>query len=402
MTNFPVAQLRDFLTTVERRETPVPGKLYRQLGVKWWGLGAYERESIDGGLTRYRTLSRVREGDIIINKIWARNGAAAVVSAALAGCYVSGEFPTFLPDQDKLEPRWFHWYTKTRSFWKKCNEKSRGTSGKNRIRPEKFLDIEIPLPPREMQTHIVLKIERITERLAKANTLRQASITETESLMGSELSWILKSKEIEVLEEVADKIADINHAMPAAVDEGVKLVSPKDFTRQGIDFEHCKRISRADFETLKNKILPRRNDILLSRIGTIGEVRLVQTDEEFLPSYSIVTIRPNTSLVLPNYLCYALRSPNVLKQAYKGVRAIAMPDLGIRTIRNFRIPLFPMIKQQQIIHYLETVEQEVDRLRRLQDETSDELSLMLTSLLDSCFNGQLDLVGKPNCSECSN
>ena len=144
---WPSAQLARIIEPVERPEVPVGGTCYRQIGVKLWGIGAYEREPIDGTETRYKTLSRVETNDIIVNKIWARNGSVAVVQESLAGAYVSGEFPTFTPIPNKLEPRWFHWITKTRFFWDQCDAKSRGTSGKNRIRPERFLEIEIPLPP---------------------------------------------------------------------------------------------------------------------------------------------------------------------------------------------------------------------------------------------------------------
>src|SRR3989338_7958499 len=142
---------------VEGPETPLPGKVYRQIGVRLWGEGAYEREPIDGSQTRYKTLCRVQADDIVVNKIWARNGSVAVVPKVLAGFYGSNEFPSFAPIREKLEPRWVHWLTKTKGFWDQCDEKSRGTSGKNRIRPEKFLEVQIPLPPLPEQRRIVAR-----------------------------------------------------------------------------------------------------------------------------------------------------------------------------------------------------------------------------------------------------
>ncbi len=55
----------------ERAEAPMPGTTYRQIGVKLWGEGAYERETMDGSQTRYAQLFRAEAGDIIVNKIWA-------------------------------------------------------------------------------------------------------------------------------------------------------------------------------------------------------------------------------------------------------------------------------------------------------------------------------------------
>ena len=67
---WPKVLLGEVLNPVERPEVPIVGSVYRQIGVKLWGEGAYERETIDGGQTRYRTFSKVETNDIIVNKIW--------------------------------------------------------------------------------------------------------------------------------------------------------------------------------------------------------------------------------------------------------------------------------------------------------------------------------------------
>src|SRR4029077_12582869 len=106
---------------VTRPVEVVIGRSYRTIGVRWWGEGAYEREPIDGSQTAAKTLSLVREGDLIINKIWVRHGSTAIASGAVDGCAASGEFPTFSLDSNRVLPRWIHWQTKTPTFWKKCD-----------------------------------------------------------------------------------------------------------------------------------------------------------------------------------------------------------------------------------------------------------------------------------------
>lgn len=124
-------KLSQIISPIERPETPIVGQTYRQVGVRLWGQGAYERELIDGGDTQYKTLNCVELGDIIVNKIWARNGSVSVVWEDTAGCYASGEFPLFVPDQVQLDPRWFFYLTKTPDFWRQCEVKSFGTSGRS-------------------------------------------------------------------------------------------------------------------------------------------------------------------------------------------------------------------------------------------------------------------------------
>lgn len=140
--------------------------------VRLWGEGAYERETIDGGETKYSTLWAAREGDIIVNKIWARNGSVAVVGPELDGCVGSNEFPMYEVKPDRMIARWFHWLTKTKGFWTQCDDKSRGTSGQNRIRPERFLEIVLPLPPLAEQRRLVERIDALAAKIEEAKRLQ--------------------------------------------------------------------------------------------------------------------------------------------------------------------------------------------------------------------------------------
>ncbi len=71
MIPWPKVRLGEVVMPAERAEAPMPGTTYRQIGVKLWGEGAYERETMDGSQTRYAQLFRAEAGDIIVNKIWA-------------------------------------------------------------------------------------------------------------------------------------------------------------------------------------------------------------------------------------------------------------------------------------------------------------------------------------------
>lgn len=170
---WPLVALSVIAEPVSRSVPVQPGTPYRTIGVKWWGGGAYERETIDGAQTAARTLSIVKSGDLIINKIWVRHGSTAIATKSVDGCAASGEFPTFTLNRKLIEPRWLHWLTQTRSFWDDCAELSRGTSGKNRIKPELFLTIRIPLPPLAEQQRIVARIEGLSAKFEEARGLRQ-------------------------------------------------------------------------------------------------------------------------------------------------------------------------------------------------------------------------------------
>ena len=102
---WPVVALGEVAKRVQRPEAPQPGTPYKQIGVRLWGQGAYQRETVDGSETRYPVFYRVEKDDVIVNKIWARNGSVAVVTADLAGSFGSAEFPTYEVDRSNSVAR---------------------------------------------------------------------------------------------------------------------------------------------------------------------------------------------------------------------------------------------------------------------------------------------------------
>ena len=118
---WPSVTLRDVASQVKRGVAPEPGTAYRQIGVRLWGQGAYERAALDGSDTKYAWLYEVREGDIIVNKIWARNGSVSVIRSGLSGCFASPEFPTYEIDATRMRPDWFGWFTHCSSLWSQCD-----------------------------------------------------------------------------------------------------------------------------------------------------------------------------------------------------------------------------------------------------------------------------------------
>ena len=386
--------LKEVAKPISRTVPVEAGTEYRTIGVKWWGMGAYERETIDGSRTAAKTLSIVREGDLIINKIWVRHGSVAIAGKDVDGCAGSGEFPTFELDLNRIDPKWIHWQTKMKSFWEKCDNLSRGTSGKNRIKPELFLTINIPLPSLSEQRRILAHIELLAARVNEAQRLREEADIEEKSFLNSALSKItrdlLANHEPQTLEALTLFVGDMNYDMPNGQEKGIPFISPKDFTTNSrIDFDGAKKITRKDFERLSKKACPQKGDILMARYGTIGAARYVETDREFLASYSIAVIRPNLELVDGRFLYWMSISPYVQEQAIKGIRGSGMADLGLKTIRQFIIPHLNFDEQRRIVAYLDGLQSKVNALRELQSASGEELSVLMPSVLDKAFNGEL-------------
>ena len=393
MSNWLSAPLARIVKPIERPEVPVTGNSYRQVGVKLWGVGAYEREVIDGGGTQYKTFSRVEADDIIVNKIWARNGSVAVVPTNLAGCYASGEFPTFTPIPDKLDPRWFHWITKTRFFWDQCDAKSRGTSGKNRIRPERFLEIEIPLPPLPEQRRIVARIEELAAKINEAHNLRQKAADETTALLSATRRVFFKSCSVETVElqDVCSDIIDNLHSNPQYADSGIPCVRSPDVGYGTLNLEGALRTDEDEYGRRTIRGEPQPDDVVLVREGGgTGKCALVLPGQRFSLGQRVMMLRLNKKMVVPKYFLHQLLSPVIQEEQIAPLsKGSASPHLNIGALKRFSFRLLPLSEQQRIAGELDALVVQVDALKRLQAETVAELRALLPSVLDKAFKGEL-------------
>jgi type I restriction enzyme, S subunit len=398
--SWPSAPLARIVKPVERPEVPVGGTRYRQIGVKLWGIGAYEREPIDGTETRYNTLSRVETNDIIVNKIWARNGSVAVVPESLAGSYVSGEFPTFTPIPDKLEPQWFHWITKTRFFWDQCDAKSRGTSGKNRIRPERFLGIEIPLSPLPEQQRIVAQIEALASKINEARGLREKSAHEAEALVFRATSTMVDDAgwSNQQLGNVLTESPRNGLSPKREVETGgrgmLRINAVSSSPTRFVDLEALKMVEvqakeAAPFELCYDDVFIVRYNGDINRVAKAAIYKGGEPRGIIFPD-KLMRLRPDHSRMLPDFLVYALGSRGVRQQIEQLGKTTA-GNIGISgaNAKSFQVPVPPIQDQRRIVAELDALQSQVDALKKLQAETAAELDALLPSILDKAFKGEL-------------
>ena len=91
----------------------------------------------------------------------------------------------------------------------------------------------------------------------------------------------------------------------------------------------------------------------------------------------------------PKFTEYMLNSPKIREHSSAGTRGVGNKNLVLKFIREFPIPAPSLSEQRRIVSYLDRVQQKVDTLKRLQNETSAELDTLKSSLLDKAFKGDL-------------
>ncbi len=121
-------------------------------------------------------------------------------------------------------------------------------------------------------------------------------------------------------QEFCQRVADGTHDSPKETQSGKRLVTSKNVKNGRLDIDSAYRISHEDFEAINKRSKVDQWDILLTMIGTVGELCVVK---EASPDFAIknVGLLKCGDEIRAKWLYYFLRSPqgqSLIEQRKKG------------------------------------------------------------------------------------
>ena len=186
---------------------------------------------------------------------------------------------------------------------------------------------------------------------------------------------------------LATKVTDGVHKKPNYVDQGVPFLTVKSLTAgKGISFEVNNFISEKDHEEFIKRTSPEKGDLLVTKDGTLGVIRLIDTDRVFSIFVSLALIKPKDRK-MSRYLLYALQSPVVQKQMVgvgSGLQHIHLCDL-----RADLIPLPTLPEQQEIVRRVEALFAIADRIEARLATAQKTVERLAPATLAKAFRGDL-------------
>lgn len=179
-----VRRLGEMLVLDEDRVEVTAGRFYPQIGVKGFGGGLFARETLESNQTTYKNFNRLYEGAIVLSQVKGWEGAIAVCPPSFAGRYVSPEYRTFRCVDGRLSPEYFSALVETPWFWARLRHLTRGVGARReRIRPEHFLAMKLPMPSPRDQT----EARRVFEKLRLALPFQKKTKAELDAFEASVL-----------------------------------------------------------------------------------------------------------------------------------------------------------------------------------------------------------------------
>ena len=377
---WPVVALGEAAKRVQRPEAPQPGAPYRQIGVRLWGQGAYQRETVDGSETKYPVFYRVEKDDIIVNKIWARNGSVAVVNADLDGSYGSAEFPTYAIDRTILLPGWFAWFTKTPELWEQCDSLSRGTSGQNRLRPERFLEVRVPIPPIDEQRRIVAKLDKVAALAAGRNKVIEAAERDAKIMLFNAFRQIIDGAPYRPMAEVAPLVRRPVEIEP---DQSYPELGVRSFGRGTFHKPALEGMSVGS----KKLFRIQAGDLLFNIVfAWEGAVAIAQPENDGrVGSHRFLTCVPDSNTATADFLRFYFLTPEGLSKLGDASPGGAGRNrtLGLKKLEAITVPV-PSLDRQR---WFDRLQGQVHQVGAIRESGRQDVEALLPAVLHGIYGG---------------
>ena len=197
--------------------------------------------------------------------------------------------------------------------------------------------------------------------------------------MGSKVSIPRGWRESQ-LQDFCVKIADGTHDSPKKTEFGKLLVTSKNIIGGKLDLSKSYCISEQDFHSINRRSKVDRNDVLLSMIGTVGQVCLIESEPDF--AIKNVGLLKNDDQLKASWLYFYLLSPRAQSQINERLRGTTQQYLPLGEIRKFPI-IYPESRSvmRDIVGVLASLQKKI----RSNQQINQTLEQMAQAIFKSWF-----------------
>jgi type I restriction enzyme S subunit len=344
-------------------------------------------------------------GDLVFSKIDVRNGAIGIVPETIPLAAFTSEFPIYRVRENVALAEYIALLFRAAFFRRTINAMISGASGRKRVQPTQLTDIEIPLPPLDVQRAIVRKwqnaraaIKKLEQEakqiedsisllvyehldVPKPNTesakcrvmaitwseLERWSFNYLKRAKAGLLGFVKSRYPIEPLQEHLLETMNGYCIKPVGREASWKMLKLSALQPAGLNLNEVKYVEVS--EKIGKRFSIQKGDLLICRsVGSYEMVEKCALVEEDMPDVLfpdiIIRARFRNSL-LPAYVREIMQTPLGRSFFQSNARtAVGMWKIGATDIENFPIPVPPLEAQQAIVDTIGNARQQAAEARK--------------------------------------
>lgn len=243
-------------------------------------------------------------------------------------------------------------------------------------------NMTVELPSMDVQKKIATVLSRYDSLIE--NYQKQIKLLE-EAAQRLYKEWFAQNNNLETIKlvDISSKITDgVHNTVYNEEGSPYKLLSCKNVVGGHLMISSSERsISKDTFEKLRKRTQLEKGDILVSTVGSVGEVVYLDIEpDHFEFQRSVGIIKADKNVITPLYVYYSLLNrKNELKRTAHGA---AQQCLFISDLKNFEIPIGSKEQIQNFEHFAKPISERITNARhqlRLLTESRDRLLPKLLS-----------------------
>lgn len=377
------ASLAEILQLSRDEVTVQPTLPYETAGVRSYGRGLFARPSIIGAETAYSKLYRLHTDQVVLSRLFAWEGAVAMVPSEFDGHFVSSEFPTFDVDLGMASPSYVGHFLSRPTFHDQLAGETRGLGQRRqRVHVENFLALQIPLPPLETQRKIAFELDTWRNQAEHLRSIVGSNPSESilkklPSFADAAIRAVSTrtGRVGDVVEFISDTVHPGDAPGPAAEFVGLQHVESHTGRQLGSDplgSEKGRKFRFQPGDIVYGYLRPYLNKVWLA-------------DRHGLCSVDQYVLRTRAGFA-PDLLAHTLRSVTVLSAAIDLTHSLQLPRLRSGLLANIQIPV-PSGTSTHLVAQLDRIRDMTMAAAHLRRRQQAAVAALIPAALNEAFAG---------------
>lgn len=380
---------------------------YDLLSLSLKGVIKRDMENPEGKFpAEFDTYQEVKEGDFIFCLFDVEETPRTVGLSSYHGM-ITGAYTIF--ETNNVDKKFIYYFYLNLDSDKRLKPLYKGL--RNTISKETFFSFNTFIPPLSEQQKIAQFLDDKTAKIDQAVDLAEKQIALLKEhkqiliqnavtrglnpdvpLKDSGVEWIGQVPEHWEsfrFKRVVEKVKDGTHGTHSRTEQGYPLLSAKNIFNNGIQItDNESLISEYDFKLITSNGFPRKNDLLVTCVGSIGRCCIYPFDEPIAFQRSVAFLRLNKK-AFPGFYRYFIESNCYQEQLKTNTKLSIQGGVYLGTLIDLYVCFPPLSEQQTITIYLDTQTAKIDQAIALKTAHIEKLKEYKSVLINDVVTGKV-------------
>jgi type I restriction enzyme S subunit len=338
--------------------------------------------------------TEIFEGDCLVSRLPDPVGRACILPDTGEKMITAVDCTIIRFDNKQIIPNWFLYYSLSNEYQNEIQKQVTGAT-RQRISRKNLGLVSLPVAPLPEQQRIVSILDECFAAIDKAKANAEQNLKNAKELFESYLQGVFENGNENWEVNCLDELGTITSS---------KRIYKSEYVKDGVPFYRTKEIkelsngkpitlelfiSRQRYEQIKQSFgVPKIGDLLMSAVGTIGEIMVIENEDEFYFKDGNIVWFKDFEKLDTNYLKYALTA--FVEKIKSLAIGAAYSALTIEKLNKYQIAFPSTIDEQQtIVRQLDALRAETQKLEAVYQKKIGDLEELKKSILLKAFAGEL-------------